>query len=92
MSNKTETAKTKGLKKGIVESFSGINTIKVVVKSRKTHSLYHKVINSTRAFLAHNENNEVQLGDTVTIAPTRPYSRRKTWKLVSIDKKARQIQ
>ena len=40
---------------------------------------------------AHDENNECGIGDTVTVAETRPISKSKSWKLLSIDETATQV-
>ncbi|HEX2117099.1 MAG TPA: 30S ribosomal protein S17, partial [Alphaproteobacteria bacterium] len=45
----------------------------------------------TSTFLAHNENNEAKLGDTVTIAESRPLSRRKRWVVTRVVAKAAQV-
>jgi small subunit ribosomal protein S17 len=63
-------------------------TIAVEIERLVKHPTYGKYIRRTTKLLAHDENNESREGDTVTIAPCRPLSRRKSWKLVSVDQKA----
>jgi len=72
---------------GIVTSDKADKTITVTVTSRETHPIYGKQFTVTRKYAAHDENNEAKQGDRVTISETRPYSKRKTFKLdVVVDK------
>lgn len=63
-------------------------TITVLVERTEKHALYGKFIRRSTKLHAHDENNECQMGDTVKIVETRPYSKSKTWKLVQILEKA----
>jgi small subunit ribosomal protein S17 len=63
-------------------------TIVVAVETYKKHSLYHKRIKYTKKFKAHDENNQAKVGDIVKIAETRPLSKDKRWRLVSIVEEA----
>jgi len=63
-------------------------TITVVVERRVKHPLYGKYIRRTSKFHAHDENNQCQEGDMVTIAECRPISKSKTWRLVEIIERA----
>ena len=60
-------------------------TIVVAVK----HPLYGKIVKKTYKLKAHDENNECGIGDTVKVMETRPLSKDKRWRLVSIIEKAR---
>jgi small subunit ribosomal protein S17 len=62
---------------GVVSSAKGDKTIVVTVQTRKTHPLYRKQYTVTKKFMAHDEKNEAQPGDKVSIAETRPLSARK---------------
>ena len=53
------------------------------------HPTYGKYIRRTTKLLAHDENNECKEGDTVSIKPCRPMSRRKSWMLVRVVERAR---
>ena len=53
------------------------------------HPQYGKYIRRTTKLLAHDENNECKAGDTVSIAPCRPLSRRKSYTLVRVVERAR---
>lgn len=64
-------------------------TIVVAVETFVTHPLYRKQIRKTTKFKAHDENNECRIGDVVKIMETRPLSKDKNWRLVSIIEKAK---
>lgn len=68
-------------KKGQVVSRSGTKSIVVEVHSYKIHPKYKKRYRVSKKFHAHDENNEANLGDTVTIYETRPLSKLKRWTL-----------
>jgi small subunit ribosomal protein S17 len=53
------------------------------------HPTYGKYIRRTTKLLAHDDNNECREGDTVSIKPCRPLSRRKSWMLVRVIERAR---
>lgn len=74
---------------GIVTSNKADKTIVITVASRETHPIYGKQYTVTRKYTAHDENNEAHEGDKVTISETRPISKTKSFKLVSIDEKSR---
>ena len=62
-------------------------TIVVAVQTSKKHPLYKKVIRSTFKLKAHDENNSANVGDVVEVMETRPLSKDKHWRLVSIVEK-----
>ena len=64
-------------------------TIVVAIKTKVRHPLYGKMVNRTRKFKAHDENNECGIGDTVKIMETRPLSKDQRWRLVEIVEKAK---
>jgi small subunit ribosomal protein S17 len=77
----------RGLRKekvGIVSSNKMDKSISVVVNRRVKHPKYHKFINRRSKFIAHDEKNECNEGDTVKIMETRPLSKNKRWRLVEI--------
>ena len=65
------------------------NTIVVAVENHVKHPLYGKIVKKTYKLKAHDENNECGIGDTVKVMETRPLSKDKRWRLVSIIEKAR---
>ena len=64
-------------------------TIVVAVENHVKHPLYGKIVKKTYKLKAHDENNECGIGDTVKVMETRPLSKDKRWRLVSIIEKAR---
>ena len=71
-------------KTGVVVSNKMDKTIVVKVKRQFKHPLYKKVVRLDKKFKAHDENNECNIGDTVTIREHRPISRDKCWILAEI--------
>jgi len=63
-------------------------TITVLVERRVQHPVYKKFIKRSTKIHAHDENNECNQGDVVTVAQCRPLSKNKTWRLVRIDERA----
>ena len=64
-------------------------TIVVAVVRNVKHPLYKKIMKRTKKFKAHDENNECKIGETVKLMETRPLSKEKCWRLVSIVEKAK---
>ena len=64
-------------------------TIVVAIEELVQHKLYKKAVKRTVKFKAHDENNEAHIGDRVSIMETRPLSKEKRWRLVSIVEKAK---
>jgi small subunit ribosomal protein S17 len=64
-------------------------TIAVSVERLVKHPMYGKYVRRTTKLLAHDANNECKEGDTVSIKPCRPMSRRKSWQLVRVIERAR---
>ena len=76
---------------GTVTSNRMDKTITVLVERRVQHPVYGKIIRRSTKLHAHDENNECNEGDTVTIVECRPLSKTKTWMLKSIDERAREV-
>lgn len=66
-------------------------TITVMIERRVKHPVYGKFITRSTKLHAHDESNECNIGDVVTISETRPYSKSKTWKLERIEERATQL-
>jgi small subunit ribosomal protein S17 len=64
-------------------------TVVVAILDNVKHPLYGKVIKRTIRLKAHDEKNECNVGDTVSIMETRPLSKDKRWRVVSIIEKAK---
>jgi len=69
---------------GIVLSNKMKKTIVVQTKRKARHPLYGKVIEKATKFKVHDEKNEAQVGDKVSIEETRPLSKDKRWRLIEI--------
>ena len=74
---------------GVVVSDKMDKTIVVAIKTKVRHPLYGKMVNRTRKFKAHDEQNECGVGDTVKIMETRPLSKDKRWRVAEIVEKAK---
>ena len=74
---------------GVVVSNKIDKTAVVAIKTKVRHPLYGKMVNRTRKFKAHDEENQCGVGDTVKIMETRPISKDKRWRLVEIVEKAK---
>ena len=74
---------TKKILKGTVTSAKNNKTIVVEVTRKFKHPFYGKVIKRTKKYHAHDENNEFNVGDSVSIIENKPYSKLKTWIAVS---------
>ena len=64
-------------------------TVVVAILDNVKHPLYGKVIKRTIRLKAHDEKNECNVGDTVSIMETRPLSKDKRWRVVCIIEKAK---
>ena len=69
---------------GVVVSNKMDKTIVIAVKRKVKHPIYHKFVNKTSKFYAHDEANSCSIGDTVKVSETRPLSKSKNWRLVEI--------
>ena len=74
---------------GVVVSDKMDKTIVVAIKTKVRHPLYGKMVNRTRKFKAHDENNEAGIGDRVEIMETRKLSKDVNWRLIKIIEKAK---
>ena len=74
---------------GIVVSSKMDKTIVVAVERKEKHPLYGKFVKKTTKFVAQDEKNECDEGDTVLIMETRPLSKTKNWRLVEIVEKVK---
>lgn len=73
---------------GTVSSVSADKTIVITVHTRKTHPLYKKQYTVTSKYMAHDEKNQCNIGDRVSIEETRPLSARKRHILKEVINKA----
>ncbi len=64
-------------------------SITIAVDRKVKHPLYGKFVQKTTKLMAHDENNECGVGDTVKVMETRPLSKNKRWRLVEVIAKAK---
>lgn len=74
---------------GVVVSNKMDKSITVDVKRKMKHPKYGKFVNKSKRFIAHDEQNTCDIGDTVKIMETRPLSKNKKWRLVEIIEKVK---
>jgi small subunit ribosomal protein S17 len=84
MSSASDTRNTRKTIIGFVTSRSGNKSVKVTIAYKTPHPLYHKVINRKTVVHVHDEKNETKVGDKVEIMETRPLSRLKRWRVVTV--------
>ena len=85
----SEERNSRKVRVGVVSSDKMDKTVTVVTEESRRHSLYGKSQKITKKFMAHDENNECQIGDKVKIMETRPLSKNVRWRLVEIVEKAK---
>ncbi len=74
---------------GIIVSNKMDKSIVVLVTRNVKHPIYGKFVKKSSKFIAHDEKNECNIGDTVRIMETRPLSKNKCWRLVEIVERAK---
>ena len=68
---------------GVVISDKADKTITVKIERKVKHPTYSKIIKRSTKVHAHDEGNTAKIGDVVTVQECKPYSKSKTWKLLS---------
>jgi small subunit ribosomal protein S17 len=76
-------------KVGLVTSNKMDKSIVVAVERKVKHPKYGKFLKKTTKFIAHDEANTCNIGDTVKIMETRPLSKNKCWRLVEVVEKVK---
>ena len=66
-------------------------TVTVLVERRVKHPIYGKVVTRSSKYHAHDEANEVKVGDLVEIVAMRKVSKTKAWRVAKVLEKAQQI-
>jgi small subunit ribosomal protein S17 len=84
-----ESRKLRKTRVGVVVSNKMEKTINVLVERRLRHPLYGKSVKMSKKFMAHDDKNECNIGDTVRIMETRPLSKNKRWRLVEVVERAK---
>ena len=85
----TSTRGERKIRQGVVVSDKMDKTVVVLVERRTTHPLYRKTVTRSEKYHAHDETNDVNVGDTVRIAETRPLSKTKRWRVVDVIERAK---
>lgn len=66
-------------------------SIVVLIERREKHPIYGKYVSKSSKLKAHDESNECNIGDLVTIGESRPLSKTKSWALVKIEERAAEV-
>ena len=74
---------------GVLVSNKMDKSIVILVERKVKHPKYGKFVKKSTKFMAHDEKNECNIGDTVRIMETRPLSKNKCWRLVEIIERAK---
>jgi small subunit ribosomal protein S17 len=77
------------VREGLVASNAMDKTVIVSVVERVRHPRYAKTVQRTKRLYAHDENNDVKVGDRVRVQETRPLSKLKRWRIVEILERAK---
>jgi small subunit ribosomal protein S17 len=84
-----ENRKLRKERTGLVVSDKMDKSITIEVERKVKHPMYGKFVKKTSKFIAHDEKNECNIGDTVRVMETRPLSKNKCWRLVEIIERAK---
>ena len=76
-------------REGVVTSNAMNKTVVVSVTERVRHAKYSKTVQRTKKLYAHDESNDLKLGDKVRVQETRPLSKLKRWRVVEVVERAR---
>jgi small subunit ribosomal protein S17 len=74
---------------GVVVSEKMDKTVLVRIDRKVRHPLYRKTVARSNKLAAHDENNDVHVGDTVRVVETRPLSKTKRWRVVEVVQRAK---
>lgn len=77
------------VREGIVVSDKMDKTVVVLEETMRLHKIYKKRVKTSKRYKVHDENNECGVGDRVRIMETRPLSKDKRWRVVTILEKAK---
>ena len=85
----TEERALRKVRVGMVVSDKMDKTVVIAIEDNVKHPVYGKIIKRTLKVHAHDEKNECGIGDKVSIMETRPLSKTKRWRVVTIIEKAK---
>jgi small subunit ribosomal protein S17 len=77
------------VREGLVVSTAGDKTAVVAIVERVRHRRYDKTVQRTKRLHAHDEANDLNVGDRVRVMETRPLSKLKRWRVVDVIERAR---
>ena len=77
------------VREGTVVSDAMDKTAVVLVTERVRHPLYGKTVQRTKRLYAHDDQNDVHVGDRVRVQETRPLSKQKRWRVVEVLERAK---
>ncbi len=73
---------------GVVDSVSGKKTVRVRIENLVKHPLYGKYMRRWTKVLVHDPTEQASLGDHVEVAPCRPISKTKSWRVIRVVRRA----
>ncbi len=85
----TATRHARKVREGLVVSNKMDKTAVVAVVERVRHAKYAKFVKRTKRLYAHDETNDVNIGDRVRVMETRPLSKNKNWRIVDVLERAK---
>ena len=85
----TEERNARKTREGVVKANGMDKTAIVLVTDRVRHAKYSKTLQRVRKYYVHDETNDLNVGDRVRIAETRPLSKLKRWRVVEVLERAR---
>ncbi len=78
----------KRILQGVVVSAKQDKTVVVSVERQVMHPVYKKIVKKSKKFAAHDENNQFKEGDQVSIIESKPYSKTKSWTVLTNNENA----
>lgn len=78
----------KRILQGVVVSAKQDKTVVVSVERQVMHPVYKKIVKKSKKFAAHDENNQFKEGNTVSIIESKPYSKTKSWTVITNNENA----
>jgi small subunit ribosomal protein S17 len=77
------------VRQGVVVSDRANKTITVRIDTARRHRRYSKIVRTSQTLHAHDEANDANVGDTVSVREARPLSRTKRWRLIEVLERAK---
>ncbi|HET6915834.1 MAG TPA: 30S ribosomal protein S17 [Acidimicrobiales bacterium] len=84
-----ERANRRKVREGLVKSVKMDKTVVVGVVDRVRHPRYAKTVQRTKSLYAHDDSNDLRVGDRVRVAETRPLSKLKRWRVIEVLERAK---